>query len=123
MHEYGIAEEVVNALLRYSEAHGGARPTTAWVGLGALSGMDPESLEEVFPIAAKGTSVENVRLVVRVEPVECRCRNCRSTIRLHERVDLLFCETCGSTELECPASADGTWVDRVELEDGGRPEP
>ncbi len=118
MHEYGIAEEVARAIIRYSEEHGGAHPRTAWVGLGALSGLDPESLEEAYPIAAKGTAVEDVRLVVRIERAECRCRGCGATLALEGPVDLLLCEQCGSADFECPPHARGTWLTRVELEEG-----
>lgn len=117
MHEYGIAREVAEALIRYSEEHGGARPRAAWVGLGPLSGLDPESLEEAYPIAAHGTAVEGVHLVVQIERTECRCRGCGNSLVLEGPVELLACEGCGSTDFDCPPNAEGTWLARVELDE------
>lgn len=120
MHEYGIAEEIVNQVLRRAEAHGGSKPRAAWVQLGALCGMDPEVLEAVFPITAAGTAAENVRLFVRVEPAECRCRACDVRVLLEGHVDLLVCESCGSTDMECPPSAQRMLLSQVEFEDEGQ---
>ncbi len=120
MHEYGIAETIINAIGESVKRHGADLPIKAWVQFGPLCGMNPEALESVFPIASKGKPTEKMGIDASVKPVSCRCRNCQKEIRLEEYTDMLICEGCGSIDIEFPASAQKIYLTRLELEKDGK---
>ena len=123
MHEYGIAQEVVRAILAAAKDRDAPRITAVTVQLGALCGLDPETLGQVFPIVARDTPADGARLEVRVEPIECRCRTCDARVRVVEATDALACDACGSSDLDCPPSAREILLRGIEMESGGSPGP
>ena len=120
MHEYGIAQEIVNAIEEYVKKNKGCKPLSCQVQVGALTGINPEALDAAFPMAVKGTIAENTEIMVSIEQITCRCRNCGEEIRIDEFIDLLICENCGSSDIDHPPSAQKIFLKKLEVEMDGK---
>lgn len=116
MHEYGIAKEIINAIEELAKNHKGSKPLRCQIQVGALSGINPEALDAAFPIAAEGSIAENMQIQTSIEPITCKCRNCNTEIRIEDYTDLLICENCGSSDIECPPTAQKIFITKLEFE-------
>jgi len=121
MHEYGIAEVLVSAIEDELKKNDGKRALTAWVEVGAISGINPEALASVYPIASKGTSVENTQLRILVEPAHCKCNNCNYEFLVEEYTDIFLCENCGGSSVNYPEKAQKIFLLKLEIEKDQRP--
>ena len=120
MHEYGIAHEIVEAVKKYVEGNKADRPIRCWVQMGAICGINPEALENAFPLAAENTICKDMEMDVFIEPAVCKCRDCNSEIKLKEYTDMIFCQSCGSVDIEYPDSARRIFLTKLELEKEGK---
>jgi hydrogenase nickel incorporation protein HypA/HybF len=68
MHEFSLAKQLVQVAERTLPADGSRQVKTVTVRLGALAGIDPESLAAAFELASAGTSFEGAQL--DIEPAE-----------------------------------------------------
>lgn len=94
MHELGIATEALEQALVRAQAVGATRVTRLGLRIGALSGVDPESLG--FALAALLPGTPAAGAAIEIEPVEAQAR-CPSCDRVYA-VDadfLLLCPGCG----------------------------
>ncbi len=62
MHELGIANSILEAVKTELQPHPGARPVRIAVTVGALSGVDRDSLAFCFEAIVKGTPFELLAL-------------------------------------------------------------
>ena len=65
MHELGIANSILEAVETEMRPHPGARAVKIGVTVGALSGVDRDSLAFCFQAIVKGTPFESLALDVR----------------------------------------------------------
>ena len=117
MHELSLATALVDQVQRICEAEQAPAVASIRLRLGALSGVDRESFEFVFPIAAEGTCVADARLVFDVVPAELTCEACGQ--RTTPGKMFLTCSACGSNRVKITAGRDFQIVS-VEVE--GKPE-
>jgi len=112
MHELAICQALV------SQVEGIASPRAAWarqvrIGIGPLSGIEPQLLQSAYPLACAGTRAEGSRLVIERTNVRVRCRGCGAeTIAAPTR---LLCGSCGDWHTDLLAG-DELLLLRVELE-------
>ncbi len=78
MHEFGIAEGLLQAALDAASRHSAARIELVRVRVGALSGVVEEALSFAFEALAEDTPAKGARLVVEPSPVVCYCARCAS---------------------------------------------
>ncbi len=76
MHEFGIAETIVQTALDAARAHGAARVDVVRVRIGDLSGVVEEALRFAFESIADGTPAGGARLEIERAPVRCYCSSC-----------------------------------------------
>jgi hydrogenase nickel incorporation protein HypA/HybF len=119
MHEYGIAKEIMHVIEEHVKANEGSKPLRCHLKVGPLSGVNPEWLEAAMPMAMKDSIGENVEYIITLDPITCKCRNCGSEINIDEFIDLLICESCGSSDIEHPPHAIKLLLTRLELEKDG----
>ncbi len=98
MHELSIAE----ALLKQARgaarrSAGGRRVTELHVEIGELSGVVPEVLEDVFPLAAEGTELAGAVLRVKRIAARFECDACGKGFKPGESVG---CPACGSGDVD-----------------------
>lgn len=75
-----------------------ARAVRVTVGVGKLSGVEMDAFEFAFPMAAKGSRLENAELVIHDLPIRVRCRICGK--ESNPDFPRCVCMHCGSEEIE-----------------------
>ena len=62
--------------------------------IGPLSGVEATLLEQVFPLARRGTLASGARLVIRRAPVRVHCAQCDTETEV--AINCLVCGQCGN---------------------------
>jgi hydrogenase nickel incorporation protein HypA/HybF len=70
MHEVGIANSILEAVGTEMQPHAGARPIKVTVKVGAMSGVDRDSLLFCFEAITRGTVFESMILVIVDAPAD-----------------------------------------------------
>src|SRR5437588_9473326 len=108
MHEVGIAEEVIEAVVARVD---GARVSRVVLDVGRLSGVLPDAIRYCFDLCAEGTPLEGASLEIVETPGTARCRACDEILQL----DRFFGRcACGSSDLEW-LSGDELKVTQIDL--------
>lgn len=97
MHELAIAEGILRVIHSESQKSGFQRVLEIRLKIGAYSGIIPDCICEMFPIAAKGTVAENAKLEVTVIPAEFECPECLYKGPVDRKK--ACCPVCGSYEI------------------------
>jgi len=109
-----VAAAVLDAVRTETGRYPGARATRVGLRIGAVSGLEPESLRFCFEALVAGTDLEPLALDLELVPRRNRCRQCDTTF---EVVDYNFvCGACGSLRTE-PAGGDEMQLAYVEVEE------
>ncbi len=129
MHEWAVAEGVVEALLRRGREEGARRITRFRLRLGEIGGVEEEMLRLALRELSRGTILEGAEMEVERERGRVGCRRCgtewspdRESLEedaLHLLPDLLplflRCPRCGSVDLEITGGR-GVRIEWLELE-------
>src|SRR4051812_26408988 len=94
MHELGLAQEIVEAVLARAE---GARVLRVIVKIGKLAPVMPDALRFSFTLVAEESGLTNTELTIIDEPGLGRCRDCNADVIMHK--PLTQC-SCGGSQLE-----------------------
>jgi hydrogenase nickel incorporation protein HypA/HybF len=113
MHELSIACSLVKAAVDEATRHGATHVLKLDVVLGALSGVEMDSLMFCFPAVAKGTLCEGAGLHVEVVPAVGRCPGCLTLCEVSDFMSA--CPGCGSWPLGIKGGREMT-LRAVEIE-------
>ncbi|HEY3489309.1 MAG TPA: hydrogenase maturation nickel metallochaperone HypA [Candidatus Deferrimicrobiaceae bacterium] len=94
MHELGIAEELLRAILPQAERHGAKRITRVSLRIGVLRAVVADNLSFLFEHVARGTIAEGALLAIEEEPVVVACPACGA--RSGAQMVVLECPACGA---------------------------
>lgn len=97
MHELSIACSLVRAAIEQAASNHATRVVNLDVVLGALSGVEMESLMFCFPAVARGTMCDGAGLRVEIAPATGRCPGCLTTCQVRDFMDP--CPACGAWPL------------------------
>ncbi|MBA7473192.1 Hydrogenase maturation factor HybF [subsurface metagenome] len=97
MHELSIATQMIEVISEHLSEYPDSRVDSVLMAVGEYSGVDPESLRMVFPLAAEGTLVEGSELIIKTVPSSIKCSDCGAGA---EEIGILQCPQCGSINLE-----------------------
>jgi hydrogenase nickel incorporation protein HypA/HybF len=111
MHEFSIAQSMLETVLDQARAHGAARVARLVVRAGALSGVVPEALTFAFEALSAGTPAAGAELVVESVPLVCYCAACAMEFAA-DGYDY-FCPRCGVPSREV---RKGRELDLVSIE-------
>ena len=64
----------------------------------------PEYVEEIYPVVAKGTMFESIKLIINVVPGLAECNECNEIFNVIEHEG--YCPNCGSFEKEILSGKD-----------------
>lgn len=78
MHEVGITESALAAVLAQARQHGATCVHRIVLRIGALSGVEVDSVRFAFDAISRGTIAENASLEILEEPIGVFCGHCRS---------------------------------------------
>ncbi len=98
MHELSLALNIIDIVKEEMDRHRLSKVETVVLRLGALSGVDPESLKFGFEAGLAETPLAGTRLDIVTIPVEARCRDCGKEFSVDDYVFL--CPFCESTAVE-----------------------
>lgn len=76
MHEFSMAEEILDVVKANAEANNAKRVTSIKIRLSEISSITPDALSFSFEAVSKGTIAEDASLVIERSPVVVRCRGC-----------------------------------------------
>ncbi len=94
MHEFSLAESILDCALELSRCNGGAPVERIEVEIGALRAVVPDSLKFAFEAAVQGTAAEGATLAWEEVAARVACRSCGTT---YEPADIIWtCPSCGA---------------------------
>ena len=96
MHEIGILRQLVRTVADFAAANGIRDIREVVVDCGELSLVIPEYLEELYPVAVKGSLLEKAKLTIHTVPGLAECEDCDEIFNVVEHKGV--CPNCGSFE-------------------------
>lgn len=97
MHELAIAKGIIDIISREAETRRFARVLAVTLSVGEYSGIVPECLKELFPLAAAGTAAEGAALEFITPESEFSCLDCGYAGGVAR--ESARCPHCGGTAL------------------------
>ena len=76
MHELSVCRGLVQQLEQLAAEHQARGCKTVRLQIGPLSGIEPQLLQQAFPIASADSRARDATLVIEVMPVRVRCNSC-----------------------------------------------
>ena len=100
MHELSLAESMIEQLtdVLKKETASVSRIDKIDLEIGAMSGVEKEAFEFVFPFAAEGTVAEGAVLTFRELEVQVKCADCGAVTS--PEYPMVSCDSCGSAKTE-----------------------
>ena len=93
MHEFAICQALLDQVTDIAVKRNARCVTSVVVGIGPLSGVEAQLLENAYSVASAGTVAENAELVIDCLPVRVRCTQCDS--ESEALPNKLTCKQCG----------------------------
>jgi len=93
VHELAVCQALMQQVEGIARDKGAHRVTAVTVRIGPLSGVEPELLEQAFPLAAAGSVAETAGLVIETLPIRVRCDTCGAETEVSP--NRLVCGDCG----------------------------
>lgn len=113
MHELSLAASLIEQCEEVAKKSNGKLVRSITVGVGELSGVEPEALEFCFAIVAEGSIAEKANLIIQRLPVKLSCRNCGLNSEVN--VPIMLCGGCGGSDVEVISGMDFLLLE-VEIE-------
>jgi hydrogenase nickel incorporation protein HypA/HybF len=113
MHELSVCQGMLQQLEDIAHEHQANAITLVRLQIGPLSGVEPQLLQQAFPIATAGTIAEGAELVTENLPVKVKCRECGAESDVTP--NKLVCTACGGWHTQL-LSGDELLLASVELE-------
>jgi hydrogenase nickel incorporation protein HypA/HybF len=113
MHEMSLTEGVLQILQDNAKSKGFERVKTVWLEIGALSGVEIESMRFCFDAVMQGTLADGAKLEIIHTPGEAWCMPCGKSVTVSERFEP--CPECGSFQLQI-TGGDQMQVKELEVE-------
>lgn len=98
MHEFAIANSIVEAARTEAGLRPGMRVAKVGVRIGDLAGLDPDALAFCFEALVKETDLEPVVLEIERRPQKQRCSSCGNEFTVVDYV--ITCPACGEGSTE-----------------------
>ncbi len=94
MHELGLMSSAMDAVLQQARSRGAQRVHRIVLRIGALAGVEPESLRFAFDVVTRDTIAAGSTLEVDAVPARARCAACAEDF--DAGTDYVFsCPRCG----------------------------
>ncbi len=104
MHELSIAQSIKSGVEQVAKENNANKVTRVVVDIGVLSGVMKDSLEFCFPIACKGSILEDSQIDINEIPLKIRCDDCDQ--ELIQLDCIVQCPKCESTTVEIVAGKE-----------------
>jgi len=98
MHELSVVMEVVKVVEDFAKANAVTQVDTIVLQIGELSSMIPKYIEDCFPAAVDGTSLQETKLQIEILPGNAYCRKCKKVFNLMQNQGQ--CPDCGRKDFD-----------------------
>ena len=112
MHELAVCQALIAEVAAAAAGRGMARVTGIEVGIGPLSGVEADLLEDAFPFAAAGTLADGAELRTRRIGVRVHCDRC--AVESPASANRLVCGQCGNWRTTL-VNGDELVLERIEM--------
>lgn len=113
MHELAICQSLMEQVENIAAERDAQSVTSIVVGMGPLSGVEAQLLQNAYPIASAGTVAEHAELIIEHLPIRVKCNQCGS--ESDASANKLVCKNCGDWRTTL-ISGDELMLMSVELE-------
>jgi hydrogenase nickel incorporation protein HypA/HybF len=93
MHELSICQALLNQVLEVAQDYPKHQVESITLKIGPLSGVEPQLLEQAFPLASIDTIAQGATLIIEHLPVKVRCLQCGA--ESETAPNRLLCQSCG----------------------------
>ncbi|RTZ69204.1 MAG: hydrogenase maturation nickel metallochaperone HypA [Aquificaceae bacterium] len=105
MHEFSIVSSLMTLIEDLARKHNAKKVTKVVVGVGVLSGVEPDLLKIAFDTFKEKTICEEAELILEIEKVAVKCMDCGKESQLEGRFSRK-CPLCGSLNTEIVRGQD-----------------
>jgi hydrogenase nickel incorporation protein HypA/HybF len=95
MHEMGIMESALALVRCHAEQNKARQVSRIVLRIGALAGVEPESLRFAFDVMSRGTTAEGAIFDIESVPVAVYCVFCNQEFSVATGGFIFTCPTCG----------------------------
>jgi hydrogenase nickel incorporation protein HypA/HybF len=113
MHELSVCQSLLSQVKDIAAERQAYAVSSITIGIGALSGVEPQLLKSAYSIASAGTIAEHAELIIEHRPIRVRCNQCGS--ESDALANKLICKECGDWRTTL-ISGDELLLMSVELE-------
>ncbi len=113
MHELSVCQSMLRQVSKIARQHDARHVSRVQLRIGALSGVEPDLLKQVFPIASTGTVAEGAQLSIKTLPVCVQCEGCGAESEV--KANKLICSACGDWHTRL-VSGNEMFLDSIEIE-------
>ena len=106
MHEIGIVRQLVRTVTEFAAQNDVSSISEVVVDCGELSLVIPEYVEELYPVAVKGSILEKAKLTINSVPGLAECDECDEIFNVIENKG--YCPNCGSFDKTVLSGRDFT---------------
>lgn len=93
MHELSVCQALIVQVEAVARERGARSVSSVCVRLGPLSGVEPQLLEQAYPLASAGTMADSSRLHIEAAPLRVKCNACGA--ETDAQANDLTCKSCG----------------------------
>ena len=112
MHELSICQALIEQVETVAREQNAAQVLLIRVGIGPLSGVEPQLLEQAFTLARAGSIAADAELQVTSLPIRVSCKACGTVSEA--QAARLVCAACGNWQTTL-VSGDELQLTQVEL--------
>jgi hydrogenase nickel incorporation protein HypA/HybF len=95
MHELGIMEAALSLVRRHAAENKARRVSRVVLRIGALAGVELDSLRFAFDVVSQGTAAEGAVFEIEQVPVAVYCQGCQQEFAGDSDGFIFTCPTCG----------------------------
>ena len=114
MHEYSIAQSIMQIVLSEAEKANARKVLKVSLGIGDLAGVFPDALSFCFDLLAKGTVAEDAKLIIEKVPIGGHCSHCNKTFRIEN--NLYICPICKTPNIKVTTGRE-LQINHLEIDD------
>lgn len=114
MHELGIMQSALSLVRDHAAANNARRVSLVVLRIGALAGVELESLRFAFDVVSRGTIAEGATFEIEAVPVAVYCSACQQEFGGQTAGFIFTCPTCGDLcgEIRCGRELE---LSRIEM--------
>ncbi len=113
MHELSVCQSMLRQVSEVARQHDARYVSRVRIRIGVLSGVEPDLLKQVFPVASAGTIAEGAQLSIKTLPVCVRCESCWTESEVE--ANKLVCSACGDWHTRLISGSE-MLLDSIEIE-------